>query len=439
MEAIDIFDLLRRHVFLIVALCIVTTLSGYGISFFSPLIPEKYDASATLLVRPHNPIKIDQSIPNTEYLGFPVSQSPVIEAASKTYIRIIESPALIAEVVRRLKLDQEPRTTVSGSLFAQIYAPIVAFYNEDIQPYLDDAIAIVKYGSLLKKDPFAKAIDRVSKGLVLKSYEDTYVFEIQYSDKNPRTAAAVANTIARLFIEFLEKMRASEATNLAAHLNVDLEQSRQRLVAARERLQNYKASQQVFLLQPEYEAKLKVIGDLTVSLAKLDENLATGTLRTADYERERATLLKILDEQRAAVGPLPAIERELQLRQADVDVADATYLTVAKELKDAEIRAEPLPEARLISPAFVPQLPSHPRRGLIVLASLMAGLLVGVALAFFLEYIDRTVRRISDIEDAVGLKVIATLPLAMPFSQVGPPRHRLRLTAPEQPPPRNAR
>ena len=34
----------------------------------------------------------------------------------------------------------------------------------------------------------------------------------------------------------------------------------------------------------------------------------------------------------------------------------------------------------------------------------------GVALAFFLEYINRRVRGIKDIEDFVGLKVIGTIP-----------------------------
>ena len=53
-------------------------------------------------------------------------------------------------------------------------------------------------------DPFTKAVEDVTKGLVLKSYEDTYVFEIKYSGDSPQTAAEVANTTARLFIQFLE-------------------------------------------------------------------------------------------------------------------------------------------------------------------------------------------------------------------------------------------
>jgi uncharacterized protein involved in exopolysaccharide biosynthesis len=402
MEQIAIFDILRRHVYLIGALCIVTTLAGYGISFFSPLIPEKYDASAIILVRPHDQIKIEPNNASKEFLDFPVAQTPVVETASKTYIQIIQSAALLSEVVRELKLDQKPpkSETEGGTVFEQIYASIKALYD-GIEPYLRDTVAIVRFGRLLKDDPFTKAVKDVSKGLVLKSYEDTYVFEIKYSDSDPQIAADVANTSARLFIEFMEEMRSSEAKDSADHLKSELEKSRQRLTDVRQRLRDYKESHQTFLYQPEYDAKLRVISDLTVELAKLD-----------DLRRERASLLKILDERRAELATLPAVERELQLRQADVDVANTTYGTVAKELKDAEIKSDPVAEARLISPALVPRLPSHPRRGIIVLVSLLTGLLTGVALAFFFEYINRTVRGINDIEDFVGLKVIGTIPIA---------------------------
>jgi len=412
MGEISVFDVLRRHVYLIGALCIVTTLAGYGISFFSPLIPEKSDAAAVVLVRPHDPIKIEPNNASKEFLDFPVAQTPVVETASKTYIQIIQSPALIGEVVHELKLDQKPpkKEAAAENLFAQIYASMKSLYD-DIEPYLSDAMAIVRYGRLLKDDPFTKAIKDISKGLVLKSYEDTYVFEIKYSDRDPQIAADVANTIAKLFIEFMEKMRSSEAKDSSDHLKIALEQIQQRFVDVRQKLRDYKEAHQVFLYQPEYDAKLKVISDLTVELAKLDQSLASSQGKREDLRRSRETLVRILDERRAELATLPAIERELQLRQADVDVANTTYGTVAKELKDAEIKSDSMPEARLISPALVPQLPSHPRRGIIVLVSSFTGLLVGVALAFFLEYINRKVRGINDIEDFVGLKVIGTIPI----------------------------
>jgi len=406
MEAIDIFGVLRRHIYVILALTIVTTIAGYGISFVKVLIPEKYDASTVVMVRPHDPMRIDTQTSNKEFLGFPVAQSPVVEAASKTYIQIIQSPALVSEVVRELKLDQKENTETEETLLARISTAITDFYGE----YVRDAISRFKYGRVVREDPFTKAVEDVTKGLMLKSYEDTYVFEINYSGDSPQTAADVANTTARLFIKFLENMRTAEAKDAADQLKTELAESRQRLVAAREGLQDYKVSHQVFLYQSEYDAKLKVISDLEVELAKLDETMAAGTLEAGSYAKRRARLSQSIDEQRAELAPLPTIERELQLRQSDVDVANSTYATVAKELRDAEIKSDPMPEARLISLAFVSELPTKPRRVTIVVAALVTGLLVSVALAFFLEYINRTVRGIKDIEDFVGLKVIATIP-----------------------------
>ena len=100
---------------------------------------------------------------------------------------------------------------------------------------------------MVKEDPFTKAVEDVTKGLVLKSYEDTYVFEIKYSGDSPQTAADVANTTAKLFIQFLEKMRSAEANDAAGRLKTELDESRQRLVTAREGLRSYKVSHQVFL------------------------------------------------------------------------------------------------------------------------------------------------------------------------------------------------
>ena len=407
MEVIDIFGVLRRHVVLIVAFLIVTPVAGYGISSVQALIPEKYDASAVVMVRPNDPVKIDLQIPDKEFMGFPVAQSPVVEAASKTYIQIIQSPALVGEVVRELGLDRSKKRESDGTMLSRISIYIMKLYNDHVA----DAISMFKYGRVVKEDPFTKAIEDVTKGLVLKSYEDTYVFEIKYSGDSPKTAAEVANTTARLFIQFLEKMRTSEAKVSADKLKAELEQSRQQLETARQDLQDYKVSHHTFLYQSEYDSKLKVISDLSVELANLDESLAAGTLEAGSYAKRRERLAKSIDEQRAELSSLPVIERELQLQQSDVDVANTAYSTVAKQLKDAEIKSDPVPEARLISLAFVSELPTKPRRITIVGIALLAGLLVGVAMAFFLEYINRRVRGIRDIENFVGLKVIATIPL----------------------------
>ena len=429
MEVIAILDVLRRHVTLIVSLCVVTTLAGYGISFLHPLIPEQYEVSALVLVRPNETVKITART-GKEYMDFPVGQSPVVESASKTYIRILESPALVSQVVRELELDKpRPKKVCAGdTTFDLIAACLKALYDE-VKPYIKDTVAFVKYGSVLRDDEFTKAIKNVTGNLVLKSYEDTYVVEIQYRDEEADRAAAVANTLARLFINFLKEIRSSEAKELVSRLKRDVEGSHQQLVEARERLREYKESQGVFQTRSEYDAKLRVTGELTVDLARLDSSLAkwdesrgTSTLGRSTlpagednvYALKRARLSKILAEKQAELTALPKIERELQQRETDVEVANSAYEAVAKALKEAEMKTDALAEARLISPALVPQLPSRPRRLIFLGVAALTGFLVGVALAFFLEYVNRTARRLEDIEDFVGLKVIGTIPLARP-------------------------
>jgi uncharacterized protein involved in exopolysaccharide biosynthesis len=417
MEVIAIFDVLRRHAYLIVALTVVTGLAGYAISFFTPLIPEKFESTATVLVRPHDQINIGQNNSSKEYMDFPVAQTPVVESASKTYIRIIQSPALISDIVRELGLDHRPKKNIEPgeNVFLRIEASLKAFW-EEAAPYFKDTMAFIRYGRVIQDDPFVKAVKDVGKGLELKSYEDTYVFEIKYSDEDPKIAADVANAAARLFIAFMENMRSSEGKDSTKRLQLELDESRQRLVDASESLQKYKQEHGTFLYKSEYDEKLRVISDLTVELAKLDaayanESVTAGTIEGNTYGMKRDRFLKALNEAQADLVTLPTVERELQLREADVNVADTTYGTVAKELKDAELKSNAVPEARLISPGMVPQTPSKPRHDLMGGLSLFGGLMIGVGLALFLEYVNRRARGVSDIENFVGLKVIGTIPL----------------------------
>jgi len=208
-------------------------------------------------------------------------------------------------------------------------------------------------------------------------------------------------------------LRVSEARYQRDHLKTELEQRQRQLIAARERLESYKKTHSVFLYEPEYEAKLKVISELEVALAKAEEALvgSQSTLSTVSLAARRARLVRSLSEQKAELVPLPGIERELKQLELDVKIADAAYQILDKEFREAEIKnSYAMPEIGLVSEAVAPRLPSSPRRGYIALASLVGGLVVAVGLALFLEYLNRGVRGIRDIEDFVGVKVLATIP-----------------------------
>jgi uncharacterized protein involved in exopolysaccharide biosynthesis len=393
MEQIAIFDVLRRHVSMIITLCVIAALAGYTLSF---LITNRYAASALVLVRPQQPIKMDARTADKEFLDFPMGQSTIIETPSKTYIEIIKSPALIGKVVRKLDLDIMTKAE-SNSI-------------SELLPYL---IAILTYGSPIQDDPFSNAVKQLQGNLSLKATEDTYLFEIKYTAKDPQLAADVTNATASLFIEFMEAIRLSEGRYLHDHLQAQLKQSRQQLDSARERLENYKKAHSVFLYEPEYDARLKVLSDLQIELAKAEGALVGGqsTLSAVSLAAKRARLSRSLREREAELIPLPGIEREL--KQLDLDVKEAliAYEIVDKEFKEADIKySYAMPEVHLVSQAVAPHLPSSPIRVKIALVSLVGGLIVAIGLAFFLEFLNRRVRGIHDVEERVGVKVLATIP-----------------------------
>jgi capsular polysaccharide biosynthesis protein len=253
----------------------------------------------------------------------------------------------------------------------------------------------------------------VESNISLKSLEDTYLFEIKYTSEDQQLTADVANTTANLFIAFMERVRASEGEYLREHLKLQLEQSRQQLEIARQKLEEYKKAHSVFLYEQEYDAKLKVLSELEVELAKAEEALAgsQNSLLTLSLAKKHARLVSLIREREAALVPLPQIERELKQLDLAVKVAFTAYEIVDKEVKEAEIKySYNIPEVRLVSQAVVPRLPSSPIPVKIALICFLGGLVVAVGLSFFLEYLDRRVRDIHDIEDSIGVKVLATIP-----------------------------
>ncbi|HID30671.1 MAG TPA: hypothetical protein EYP19_11790 [Desulfobacterales bacterium] len=64
---------------------------------------------------------------------------------------------------------------------------------------------------------------------------------------------------------------------------------------------------------------------------------------------------------------------------------------------------------RLVEPASRPIHPFKPRKKLNIFLSIIFGLMTGVGLAFFLEYLDQTVKNPEDIERHFGLPVLAVV------------------------------
>jgi capsular exopolysaccharide synthesis family protein len=83
-----------------------------------------------------------------------------------------------------------------------------------------------------------------------------------------------------------------------------------------------------------------------------------------------------------------------------------------------------------LEPAAVPAAPDGPRAGRTVLVGLILGLAGAVAMAFFVEYLDHTVRSAEDLELRAGVPVLGVIP---PARGRGRPIETAMLNEPRQP------
>lgn len=134
----------------------------------------------------------------------------------------------------------------------------------------------------------------------------------------------------------------------------------------------------------------------------------------ADYERavqdERSLGLALTTAKLAAVNENQASIKYNILKQ-DVETARELYTDFLKKTNQANAQiAEQSNNIKVIQPAQTPYTPVGPKRLLIILGVFVGSLGVGIGLAFFLEYLDDTIKSVEDVERYTHLPILGIIP-----------------------------
>ena len=125
-------------------------------------------------------------------------------------------------------------------------------------------------------------------------------------------------------------------------------------------------------------------------------------------------LQETLDKQRAEANDQAEKLIQYHILQHDAESNRLLYDGLLQKLKEATItvglRSDNI---RVVDPALAPGGPSRPQKARNILLAFLIGLIGGVGLALFREYLDNTVKSPDDIEALTGLPSLAVVP-AMP-------------------------
>lgn len=125
--------------------------------------------------------------------------------------------------------------------------------------------------------------------------------------------------------------------------------------------------------------------------------------------------LKVLEEE---LEKMRTDQRDSKTRNAEYANAKNAFIQAKKVLESAELRLStetmqrsmPMSPARIWERAEPASGPSKPKVFLNMALAVVVGIIVGVGLAFFLEYLDTSVKTMEDVENFLQVPVLAVVP-----------------------------
>lgn len=152
------------------------------------------------------------------------------------------------------------------------------------------------------------------------------------------------------------------------------------------------------------EAERQLAAQKQRLLANIEADYKTAMAHEQELRREMA-------KQRTETLKQNERSIELGLKQREVQATAQLYTDLLNKLQDVTLLStltttniQPLDQAE------IPLTPSRPKKLFNVGLSVLAGLVLGIGLAFFIEYLDNTVKSTEDVDHLLGLATLGVVP-----------------------------
>jgi len=141
---------------------------------------------------------------------------------------------------------------------------------------------------------------------------------------------------------------------------------------------------------------------------KIQSTYETTRLNLAKQE---TSIQQQLLQYEAKMRTLPAAERDLarlmRLSKVNADI----YMFLLQKHEEARIaKASTISNIQVVDPAITPDIPVKPQKKKNLLLGLLVGLMFGVGVAFFMDYLDDTIKDEEEAKRALGWPMLAMIP-----------------------------
>jgi polysaccharide biosynthesis transport protein len=198
---------------------------------------------------------------------------------------------------------------------------------------------------------------------------------------------------------------------LSANPDVELGQLLQDLWATETTLAKMRVN--VGVEHPEFRATAAMQAELDQKVEDRIEGILTGlNVRVNAIKAQWESMSKAVADAKKFEAESTALYRDYFLAKRDLEnkqkIRDAILLRKLQETVDLKIPRSAIVE--ITDPAEASLAPVRPNIPVNIALGVIVGLVVGVGLAFFIEYLDTSVKTIDDVERALGAPVLGVIP-----------------------------
>jgi len=369
---------------------------GVVVSILAVIVVESmtpvYKSSTVLLLEPEQAQTI--SLADLFYVDTRGS------AYVNTQIEIISSRRLLEKLVDELQMQQPP-TVEDASWIRSLFK-------------------LQKAEKVSDEEAKEALIDSIRENLKITEIPQSQLIELSVESNTPKMAAAIANTLSRIYIQDTLDSRMEMARQASSWMRERANSLKEKLTIAENNLQAFIEAEGLVNMgegvtsltsQQLTEQSNRAI-TARAKVVELSQRYGPKHPILIAAKKELAEAERAMQSGKSTIRSLGRTDVKLKELQHEVDSTRELYNTYVSRVKETEESSTlRTATARMIDEAVEPRYPIKPKKKMIVIAVFFLTLAAGVLLVFLQEMLDSTIRTVEQVGSKLGLPLLGMLPL----------------------------
>lgn len=393
----------RKHILLL------SVLTATTIAFFINLTQKPVYYAATEVVL--QPKESDFSSQNVSAAA--VMQDPTFML---TQLRLLRSPVLAEKILRKVDRPDNRK-------------PLLHCFSLPEKGKVSSKESVFseqEQGFLVRSIRSALSAAQLERG--------ARIINIGVRGHDPRMVKELADAASETYIEVNYQSQIDAFKKSFSVISRSLSEIREKIKIGEIALLKITKELELYEALKIYGEKHPLVMSLIASVNSLSEKLAHSGQNLGALELgQRKDGLSLITKPHTTMAAIVPIESDLMnlkpILEQEVNTNRDMYNSIFKKLQEVELSGNRSiwSDAKIVEPAGIPSAPISPNKRMNFLIALFAGFAFGLGLAYFLEYLDSSLRSLVDVRNY--LKV---LPLGMvPLVQLDPEEEAKRMTGVE--------